>query len=431
MSVQIRLKSLQKKVNSEKNKNILLLLLVLLYLFMGVGIANQWKPFDEFAQVDFNTYYAAAKLFYQRENIYDGSLSENLIRAYGLEYISGSDYIYTPFLAFALTPLTRLPPLAAGFIWYTISFLSLCAAVWLIVKSGATETFDWRTEYRDALILALIYVPTAYSFYVGQVNAILLLLLVATFYLIENKNELLAGIVLSLAILMKVVPVLVVMYLFGRRKLKSVFVTLLCLVLYISASLLLIQEETRGYLTVVLPSLAKPEPHPVNQSLNGFFSRLLTRNDYTIPILDMPGSVWIGVSIASLILLGIIMHECVVVFRKTNLRRTESLLLFGQVITLMVVISPLAWENFYILLLFPILVLYSKRDYLGWVHVRILVGSFLLITAQRFWDPFVNSPSSYAYLRHFSVLMSLGLYGALLLLLTQVALLERCRSGQL
>jgi len=420
-------KSIINKLGEEKNKNIFLIFLILLYLFMGIAITKQWEPFKSFSQVDFNTYYAAAKLFEDNGNIYDGLLSEKLILSYGIQYISGSDYIYPPFLAFTLIPLARFSPLIAGFIWYMVSFLSLCASVWFIVKSSFTykNSFEFWGKFRDSLIIALIFVPTAYSFYVGQVNAILLLLLAGTFYFLENDKEIVAGFLLSLAILIKVAPVLIFIYLIGRRKFRTIFATLVVLASTILASIPLMKYQLLEYLTIIFPTLTTPTPHPVNQSLNGFFSRLFTQNNFTIPLFDMPNFVRISVLITSLILVGIVTFKCFLLYRKPRIASLESSLCFSQIITLIVVTSPLAWENFYILLIFPILILYLKQRYLEKKDMKLFIGSILLITAQRLWDPYINSPFSFPNLHYFSIFMSLGLYGALLSLWLQIQLYNR------
>lgn len=421
------IKSVINKSGKEKKKNIFLIFLILLYLFMGIAITNQWEPFKSFSQVDFNTYYAAAKLFEDNGNIYDGLLSEKLILSYGIEYISGSDYIYPPFLAFTLIPLARFSPLIAGFIWYMVSFLSLCASVWLIVKSSFIykKSFEFWGKFRDSLIIALIFVPTAYSFYVGQVNAILLLLLVGTFYFLETDKEIVAGFLLSLAILIKVAPVLIFIYLIGRRKFRTIFATLVFLALIILASIPFMKDQLLEYLTIIFPTLTTPAPHPVNQSLNGFFSRLFTQNNFTIPLVDIPDFVRIGVLLTSLILVGIVAYKCFLLYKKPKIASLESSLCFSQIITLIVVTSPLAWENFYVLLIFPTLLLYLEQRNLGKKDMKLFIGSILLITAQRLWDPYINSPFSFPYLHYFSIFMSLGLYGALLSLWLQIQLYDR------
>jgi len=76
-----------------------------------MGIAIERGILTVATQIDFNVYWAASKLFIQDQDIYDGSLTSGLIRALDLEYIDHSDYIYPPYLAAVLSPLTHLHPL--------------------------------------------------------------------------------------------------------------------------------------------------------------------------------------------------------------------------------------------------------------------------------------------------------------------------------
>lgn len=409
-----------------KRKCIILGLLFSAYLFLGVAIATRREPAVRFAQVDFNTYYAAATLFVRGQNIYDGKLLGNLIRNLGLEYIDGSNYIYPPYLAMFLIPLTFLPPLSAGFVWYIINLVALCLATWFIASSGLhpeTSTSQ-KSQWCDFMILSLIFVPTTYSFYVGQVNAILLLLLAGTYFFLEKDREIMAGVMLGTSILIKVAPAIMMVYLIIKRK-RTAFISALSTVI---ATILITAPAVytclMAYPTVMIQKLSTAVPHPVNQSINGFFSRLFTETQFTVPLWNAPELVNIFTWISSLVILIIVTISMMVASRKYVQKASDDLL-FGQLVTVMVVISPLAWENFYLLLVFPILAIFRRWNTLSRSQRYLFVTSFLLITAQRLWDPFVNSPTDFPALRHFPLLMSLGLYGALILLFLKIQVVAR------
>ncbi|MCJ7634516.1 hypothetical protein MUP77_19255, partial [Candidatus Bathyarchaeota archaeon] len=97
-----------------KGRLVVLIFLIVLYGFIGFAIATRQIYASRFAQVDFNTYYAAAKLLSQGKDIYDAGLTRDVVTSFKLECINGSNYIYAPYLAFALSPVAFLHPLVLG-----------------------------------------------------------------------------------------------------------------------------------------------------------------------------------------------------------------------------------------------------------------------------------------------------------------------------
>jgi hypothetical protein len=118
-----------------KGRFIIIPVLLVAYVLMGIAIKRGILTVA--TQIDFNVYWAASRLFIQNQDIYDGSLTSGLIRALDLEYIDDSDYIYPPYLAAVLSPLTRLHPLRAGLLWYLGGLVAIGFAVWLILRGRA------------------------------------------------------------------------------------------------------------------------------------------------------------------------------------------------------------------------------------------------------------------------------------------------------
>jgi hypothetical protein len=270
-------------------------------------------------------------------------------------------------------------------------------------------------------MVVLLFVPTAYSFYVGQVNAFVLLLLALCYHFLERRSEFAAGICLGIAILLKVAPVVLVFYLIYRRSVSAVLATATMLV---TAFLLTTPASIHYlpiYLSSVLPTLMRPQPHPVNQSLNGFFSRLLVSSPYSVPLHQSPELARYLSAGTSLLLLGFV----VVVMLRQRARtdpRIRNPAFFGLAITASAIASPLAWESLYILLAFSIVLAVVQWRMFSRMQKGMAMMAFCLFTIQRLWDPFVNAPELFPGLRHLPLLMSLGLFGALILLLLQLQL---------
>ena len=111
LSTQPQVKSHGASLPPFWHKGRFIIISVLLVAYVLMGIAIERGILTVATQIDFNVYWAASKLFIQDQDIYDGSLTSGLIRALDLEYIDHSDYIYPPYLAAVLSPLTHLHPL--------------------------------------------------------------------------------------------------------------------------------------------------------------------------------------------------------------------------------------------------------------------------------------------------------------------------------
>lgn len=394
-------------------RGILLSAVVLAHLVLAGWIATR-PPGARFAQVDFNTYYAGAALRAEGRNPYDGAATEKLLQEEGLAYISGSNYIYPPYLAAALTPGLFLSPGAFGFLWYLASLGSLALALWLILRGQDLAPSAALPAWRDAFLFACLFAPVRHALYVGQVNALLLLFVAITFRSCRRNHQLIAGVSLGVATLIKVSPGLLALHFLLARRSRALAAFAVTVLGIPAVTLPLFRNDLHAFFEIVPARLSQPMPHLVNQSLNGFFSRLLTVNDFTEPIVAAdPASVLLLVRMASAALAVWVVFKLAA--RHRNLH-CEADLSLGALLTLLLVISPFAWENLYLLLLFPVLALLRRQDLLGARGRQALVLVIALISSQRLWDAFTNAPADFPGLRQASPLMSLGLYGALLLL---------------
>jgi hypothetical protein len=401
-----------------KGRFIIIPVLLVAYVLMGIAIERRILTIN--AQVDFNVYWAASRLFIQDQDIYDGSLTSGLIRALDLEYIDDSDYIYPPYLAAVLSPLTRLHPLRAGFLWYLGGLVAMGFAVWLILRGRAesrgevVELLQWG----DYLFVALAFAPAFHSFYVGQINAFILLLLAAVYFLLEKDKQVLAGVVLAVSILLKVAPVLLVFYVAVRKK----YIALLSTAVVVAGLVLLtwpvFGPHLRTYFTTVLPEMSVPKLNPLNQSPHAFFGRIFTRNDYTAAILDAPYLSRFLALLFSIVLM--LLTAAKLVPDNPTLSESSHDMTFGALVTLMTIVPPLAWESLHILLAFPLIVLFARWARMSQGQRFLFTVSIFLLNVQTLGALVHASLGKFSVLRYLWPLMSLGLYGAIILLFLQI-----------
>jgi len=231
--------------------------------------------------IDFNVYYISAAGFRQGVDIYalareHGTTNlpqwARLAAEHGIDFYT-HPYLYPPLTAQIVLPLTLLPPRLAGMIWLVLTAASFVLSAWLLGTSSALHN-------RPALayFLLLLFVPPLTTMHAGQVNGFLLLSLSLAVHGLSRRDWVRAGIGVALGTLFKLIPVALLVYLAWRRQWKAtgMAVTLIA-VLLLTAPLTLGPGALRSYARhfLILGRLGTVFRTPPNQSLNGFFGRLL------------------------------------------------------------------------------------------------------------------------------------------------------------
>lgn len=191
-------------------------------------------------EVDFTIYYSAALALNANPhaNIYDLGLLRSVAVAHHLPHLPQYPYLYPPFLALVLRPLTGMPLLQAETVWNELCLLFWLASALLIVywlRVGlaghgrvalAPIQRLWSPQWRDRLMpatltlfavalgvfVALTYQPLLHAMLLGQVSIFVFLLLLTVPWLMRRRMPEVAGVVLALATMLKLFPILLIGY---------------------------------------------------------------------------------------------------------------------------------------------------------------------------------------------------------------------------
>jgi alpha-1,2-mannosyltransferase len=349
----------------------------ILFLFFLISLAQLIFPLlrtwqDGIYLPDFVLYYQVG------QNLSKG------INPYNLSYPLG----YSPpaLLFFRLLPLIPLNLAQIG--WTIISLICLVLSVLLFVKS-----WDGRL-----LVLGLSFLafPTKFTLGMGQINLIILLLIVLVMVFSEQKKSTLAGICLALSILLKTVPLFLVIYFLIKKNFKVLFwLSLTILVAWTLSFGFLGRQINSQYLTQVVPVLASSglgNTFYYNQSLVGTIGRLGL------------GKVVFWLAAGTIIIITFIkvyFYRFRVkpgMTRKTN--RDLSLVLAANIL-----LSPITWQHHLVWLL-PCFVVANKNKK-GLSSVLVLVAAYFL-TAFNIKNPFPLMASWWG-----NILLSHGTLGTL------------------
>lgn len=292
-----------------------------------------------------------------------------------LEFWQGENIYQTrhfpnpPILPITLYPLMTLEPLQGAMTWYVLKVGLTVLSVWFCFMM---VRFDGRVlpSYVQGAVLLLSFRPILGDLHHGNNNLIILFLICAMLLAWRKGYDVLAGLILALAISFKVTPALFVPYFMYRRTWRTVWATFagLLLFLVVVPSVVIGPQFNTLCLTtwwhkMLTPYLEKgaASPQEINQSMVGVLTRLLTdqrtgSGRYDVR-LDLNLVAWSpatvgylikGISIGLVILLGWL---C----RTRTTRRDDPRLLgeFALIVLTMLFVSERSWKHHYVTVLLP------------------------------------------------------------------------------
>lgn len=199
------------------------------------------------------------------------------------------NYIHpnSPMMVLILKPFGALPPLAAALAWFYLKVVLTLLAFYWVFRLVETPGLVFPT-WAKVLTVLLSLRPIMGDLTHGNVNLLILFLVVAALYAFQRRRELTAGLVLALAIACKVTPLLFVPYLVWKRAWKTLAGCAAGLVLFIGLvpGLFFGFEKNAQLFASWADQMIKPfvlegkvfySEHN-NQSVPGFLFRMLTHS---------------------------------------------------------------------------------------------------------------------------------------------------------
>jgi hypothetical protein len=340
-----------RRVQSIGGRRLWVLLPALVVLAAGFYFARRSGSDYRIYTNDFNVYYFAARELMAGHDPYTASLGPS------------TTYLYPPLLAELIVPLAMLPLPVAAYLWFLASAASLAAAATMCAKlvSGnrpddpASSGFGYPRHLLVAGLSAVVLVRFALdTFDMGQVNAIVVCLSVAHVYLFARGKSRASGVVLALASAIKLWPALLVLYHVSRGRSKF---AVLCSVLTAAVTLgsfVALGPRARGSgeqfcSRTIQNGQGFDLAYSGNQSLRGALGRIMNESGEESQSPSTP----VALTASAILLLLSIFAS-----RASMTEAGASAPFF----CCMVLISPLAWKNHYVMLLLPV-------AYLGWVAI--------------------------------------------------------------
>ncbi|QIS20496.1 glycosyltransferase 87 family protein [Nocardia terpenica] len=144
------------------------------------------------------------------------------ISPYDVTTKDGNPFAYTPFAALVFVPLGLLSVPVALAVWTFVSMLALEVSIWLALGLPGSESSVRRARLTTlAIVAALPMAPVMLNIGVGQINALLMLLVLIDLVRRPGRTQ---GVALGIAAGIKLIPLLFIVYLLITRRTRAAVV---------------------------------------------------------------------------------------------------------------------------------------------------------------------------------------------------------------
>jgi len=333
---------------------------------------------------DFFQDYASARNWFDGLPIYTGH-DVTAPRYLGLRLDPRGSYVFVnahpPASVLIFLPLAGLHFSDAFLVWNILSLAALGSSLWVVQRQ--LEIPFSLGSLAPLLAMLLICSPLWEQCRLGQHMLVLLLLVTGTWAAERSGRPWLAGALLGTAASIKLFPAFLLFYygLVGRWKVVTAALLSVAGLTCLSVIVLGVSAH-RSYLFTVLPEIEWFRAGWNNDSVWGFWSRLFDPAPERHRIKSLSAPLYYSPVVAkamSLISCGAIVAVLIWAVRRDP-RRERGDLTFALAVTSMLLVSPICWDHYLLLLLVPLAVVWAKLPESPFIRALFLavVASFWL-----------------------------------------------------
>ena len=247
-------------------ERVLLLLVLVAAAYYVVFAIVQWTTLTPATlRFDFANYFGGAQAAAHGTDVY-----ADFKRSWGTEAWVVA-YIYPPFFAELLAPLTPLGLVGAARVWLLVVHAAFFSSLALILRIHPELS---RAGRRLLLVAALGFMPVYLNLKFQQVATVWLLLVTAALWAALRRRDGLAGGFIAVAASIKVTPIFLIP-LFARLGRWRVAIMGSGLLVIITVVTMLASPDSWQFFTVVLPRIGLGTANWDNGSIDGLVSRIV------------------------------------------------------------------------------------------------------------------------------------------------------------
>ncbi|MER7276871.1 glycosyltransferase family 87 protein [Dactylosporangium sp. NPDC000244] len=247
---------------------------VLLGLFVALVVYGHIWYRNRHDWFDLGIYRQAVNWWLDGHNLYDYVKPDDTQGQLG--------FTYPPFGALVLVPFAVLPWTGAVILYSVITVAATLVTTWWLLTPEARRK-GWELPFALVLALAVISAlePIRENYTFGQINMVLVLLVLADLLVLLPRGSRWAGVLIGLAAAIKLTPAIFIVYLLLSRRYRA---AITAAVSAAAASLLAFAVMPRGSIDFWTDALWKGEglgnaAYTFNQSFFGMLARLSAPGD--------------------------------------------------------------------------------------------------------------------------------------------------------
>jgi hypothetical protein len=328
------------------------LLWLFIFLYVPFVFAHGVNCLTEPA-VDFPPLYSATKVAFDRhQSPYGERAFDEQSLALGRPV---PPYIYPPPSLLVLWPLHLFSYDTAKALMLAVNHLCLLAAIALIFRRLFREELACApNQLTAALVMTyiLLFDPTVVTLHLGQVNLLLLVCVVLAWDALKRNGSALAiAAPLTIAIVIKTYPALLVALLILRKRYAAAALTVGLFAVACAVSFAVLPHGMwHDWAVNVLPMSAEPHAGPWNQNIRAFLARALVPNAFCEPLVSARTFAMPLINALSLAVMAATLWVSFRCWRLPNSRR-EIDFQMSLFLCMIFLIAPVSWEHHFVYLL--------------------------------------------------------------------------------
>ena len=236
--------------------------------------------------------------------------------------------------------------------WNLVMVGLFALAVKMALRAGRRPVHP--AEIIPFVALAAICFPLQTQFYQGQLNVLLLVLILGAWLADCRELDFVAGACIGAAAAIKLYPAFMLLYWLMRGKWRALAGGLASFVFLNGAAALMFGAEAyRTYIDSVIPSLSVFRGSWDNISLTGLWFKLFDNNEsvHVTPLIASRPLAYGLTIVSQLVVTALAAIQC----RRADTREVRNRAL-GLTVVAMLLVSPITWSHYSLLLLMPLAV---------------------------------------------------------------------------
>jgi hypothetical protein len=339
------------------------ILFLFVCIYQGPTFARSLKP-ARTEGTDFFQDWASARNYLEGFSIYENHrLSVERYLGHSTNQDNGPTVVeieynaHPPPSVFLALPFANIDYPDANLIWNIVSLAAFCLSIYLVAHH-LSISFSIKAAV-PFVTLCLIFDPFRSQCSQGQLGFIILLLIIGAWSATKSGHSLWAGLFLGMAIAIKLFPAFLLLYYLFLRRWRTLIAGVATFILASLITLFFFGFQTYLiYFNTVLPTVERFRGHWINQSLQGLWIKLFdpdTDRDHVQALFRSPSLAKGTILILSLVVVVVLIWA--IRSARTEAEKDHA---FGLAIVAMLLVSPITWNHYLVLLMLPLMTIWSQ-----------------------------------------------------------------------